>query len=84
MKEAFPTVFKYFCAVQTFGNSTAVCECSCAVSRVQTVRRLSMTTKRLSDLALIAFESGRLQGDAAQEEILHYFNDQKSRKMQLY
>lgn len=85
MKEALPTVFRYFCAVQTFGNSTAICECSfSAVSRVQTVRRLSMTNKRLSDLALLAFENGRVEGDAAQEEILRHFNDKKTRKMQLY
>lgn len=85
MKEALPTVFQYFCAVETFGNSTAICECSfSAVSRVQTVRRLSMRSKRLSDLALLAFENGRVQGDEAQEEILRYFNDKKTRKMQLY
>lgn len=84
MKAALPTVYEYFCAVLTFGNSTTICECSfSAISRVQTVRRLSMSNNRLSALVLLAFESERVH-DAMQEQILRYFNDQRSRKMQLY
>lgn len=56
-KESLPDAFHHFCAVQTFGSSTALCESSfSAHSQLQTSQRLSLSGPRLTDLFFIAFE----------------------------
>lgn len=83
MQEVFSDTYKLFSAIETFGSSTAVCEASFSrVTRINRVQRMSMTTKRLRELSLIAFESEFLE-KISSESILRKFND-KTRRLRLY
>lgn len=68
---------------ETFGNSTSTNECSfSALSRIDTVRRMSMTNQRLCNLAFLAFEKQRL-GSLEEELVLRKFCE-KNRRIQLF
>lgn len=57
IKEAFAETYNLFDAIETIASSTAINECSfSALSRVDSIRRMSMTDQRLRDLSFIAFE----------------------------
>lgn len=57
VKDAFIATYRLFEAIETIGASTAVNECSfSAVSRIDTVKRMSMSSQRLCDLSFLAFE----------------------------
>lgn len=83
MREAFPATYKLFSAIETFGSSTAVCEASFSrVTRINRVQRMGMTTKRLGELSLIAFENKFLEKIPA-DTILRKFSNE-SRRLRLY
>lgn len=71
-------------SVEVFGCSSAVCEStfSC-LTRIENPQRQSMKHNRLSNLALLAFESKRTE-NLNIEELLMDFNNQNNRKLQLY
>lgn len=82
VKTAFPNVFKLYCAIETFGCSTAVNESAfSAVSRIDVVRRMSMTTKRLCNLSFLAYEK-KILLEIDDKLILEKFK-QKNRKILL-
>lgn len=82
MKEAVPNVYKLFCAVDTFGCSTAFNESSFScLGRIDIVKRMSMTSKRLCNLGLLACEKTILK-EITDEEILMKFKT-SSRKLYL-
>ena len=57
VRETVKDTYQLFEAVETFGSSTATSECSfSALSRIDTVRRQSMTDERLCNLTFLAFE----------------------------
>lgn len=61
VQSAFPTTYRLFEAIETFGSSTTMNECSfSALSRIDTIRRSSMTDQRPRDLSSLAFEKKRL------------------------
>lgn len=81
---AIPVVYDLFTAVDTFGCSTAVCEASfSALSRIGVVGRMSMTSKRLRQFSLLAFESKFLE-KIPKDEVLKKFDQAKYRRVQLY
>lgn len=83
VKNALPETYRLLEAIDTFGSSTSVNECAfSAISRIDTVRRMSMTNQRMCDLSFLAFERKRLSsldGDL----IVRKFAE-KNRKIQLY
>lgn len=84
MKIAFPDVYKMFAAVDTFGSSTSVCECSfSALDRIGTPKRISMKNDRLRNLTFLAFEKKRLS-NLPIDEVMKEFNKNPNRKLQLY
>lgn len=84
MKEAFPGVYKMMAAVDTFGSSTSVCECSfSALDRIGTPKRIAMNNDRLRNLTFLAFEKKRL-ANVSIDEVLKRFNKNPTRKLQLY
>ncbi|KAJ6639284.1 Zinc finger protein [Pseudolycoriella hygida] len=63
IREAFPVVYGMMAAVDTFGSSTAICECSCsfsALERVGVSNRISVTEDRLRNLTFLAYEKKRV------------------------
>lgn len=83
-REVFPAVYQLYAAIETFACSTAVCESSFStLARVDIPSRLSMTNKRMRNLAFLAFEQKRLKNILV-ENILRKFNDEKQRKVQLF
>lgn len=81
---AFPDVYNLYAYIETFGCSTAVCEASfSALSRVDIPSRVSMTNKRMRNLAFLAFEHKRLKLISI-DEILIEFDAMKERKVQLF
>lgn len=84
VREAFPAVFKLFCAVETFPSSTTISECSfSSLARVGILGRVHMSNERLRDLTFLAFEEKKLK-QINPDAILRYFNSLKDRKLQLY
>lgn len=82
LRNAFPTTFKLFAAVETFGSSTAISEASFScVKRIQTVQRMSMKEQRLCNLAFLGFEY-KLLNNVDNNKILDKFFE-KSRKINL-
>lgn len=80
----FPDVYRFYCAIQAFGCSTAINECSfSSLARIGILPRISMASKRLRDLTFLAFESKELQAIPV-ESILRTFNNDKKRRLQLY
>ncbi|XP_055307890.1 uncharacterized protein LOC129572014 [Sitodiplosis mosellana] len=74
VKAAFPTVYKLYCLIYTFGCSTSVCETSfSALSRIDIVKRSSMNSKRLCDLSFLAYNKYVLN-NMCDEEIMQKFN----------
>lgn len=56
-KIAFSTTFKFFAAVETFGNSTTINEASFStLNRIDTKFRFSSSNERLRNLTFLAFE----------------------------
>lgn len=83
-REAFPNVYNLYAVIDTFGCSTAVCEASfSALSRINIPSHLSMTNKRMRNSAFLAFQSKRLQSISL-HSILHEFNADKQRRVQLF
>lgn len=83
VKDAFTTTFRLLEAGETFGSSTAVNECSfSAVGRIDTVRRMCMTDKRLQDLSFLSFEKKRLSSIDV-DDIMRKFCE-KNRRIQLF
>lgn len=73
LREAFSDTYDLFCAVDTFGSSTAISESSFScLSRIQTAKRISMSEVRLCHLSFLAFEIEYLK-DISNEEILKKF-----------
>lgn len=71
-------------AFEAFGCSSAVCESTFSCStRLENPQRKSMKHKRLSILALLAFESKRTE-NLNLDVLLTDFNKQKDRKLQLF
>lgn len=61
VKSAFPNTYRLFEGIETFGATTSMNESSfSALSRIDTIRRSSMTNQRLRDLAFLGFEKKRL------------------------
>lgn len=82
VKDAFPTTYHLLEAGDTFGSSTAINECSfSAVARIDTVRRMSMSDRRLRDLSFLAFEKKRLSS-IKEDDIMRKFSE-KNRRIQL-
>lgn len=83
VKDAFPATYKLFEAADTFGSSTAICECAfSALNRIDTVKRMSMKDKRLRDLSLLAFEKKRLSF-IIEDQVLRIFAE-KNRRIQFF
>lgn len=84
VRDAFPKVYETYATIETFGCSTAVCESSfSALSQVNIPSRLSMTNKRMRNLAFLAFEHNRLKNISV-DKVLRKFNDSKERRVQLF
>lgn len=84
VRDAFPSVYEMYAIIETFGCSTAICEASfSALSGINVPSRLSMTNKRMRNLAFLAFESKRIK-TISFDKILRKFNDAKERKVQLF
>lgn len=84
MRDAFPNVYNIMAAVDTFGCSTSICECSfSALERVGNKKRINMNNPRLRDLTYLAFESKRLK-DISTDEVLKEFDSNPKRRIQLY
>lgn len=86
VKDAFPTTFIFFKAVETFGNSTTINEASFStLSRIDTKFRFSSTNERLRNLTFIAFEK-KILSNIDDEDILHQFVNQapNDRRIQLF
>lgn len=83
-REMIPTVYKLYVAIETFACSTAICESSfSALSQIDVPSRLSMTNKRMRNLAFLAFEHQRLERLSI-DKMLRLFNEEKERKVQLF
>ena len=83
VKSAFPNTYRLFEAIETFGATTSMNESSfSALSRIDTIRRSSMTNQRLRDLAFLGFEKKRLNSLNV-DVILRKFME-KNRKIQLF
>lgn len=81
--QVFPSTYRLFEAIDTFGGSTSMNEASfSALSRIDTIRRNSMTDQRLRDLSFIAFEKKRLEAVNI-DTILRKFAE-KNRRIQLF
>lgn len=84
VREAFPSVYKLFCAIETFPCSTTISECSFScLARVGILGRVHMSNERLRNLSFLAFEEKQLQ-KISPEKILRHFNDLKDRRLQIY
>lgn len=82
-KDAFRVTYRLFEAIETFGSGTTINEASfSALSRIDTVRRRSMTDQRLRDLSFIAFEKQRLDSLTI-DSILQKFAE-NNRRIQLF
>lgn len=80
---AFPATYRMFEAIETFGSGTTTNESSfSALSRIDTMRRRSMTNQRLRDLSFIAFEKKRMDSLKI-DNILRKFAE-KTRRVQLF
>lgn len=83
-REAFPNVYKFYAAIDTFGCSTANCEALfSALSQINFPSRLSMSNERMRNLDFLAFEHKRLK-NIPMDDILRKFNNKKDRKIQLF
>lgn len=83
-REVFTDTYNLFAAVETFACSTSICESSfSALAQVNVPSRLSMTNKRMRNLAFLAFERDRLK-NVSSDDVLKTFNDAKDRRVQLY
>lgn len=83
VKDAFITTFDLFEAIETFGSSTSVNECAfSAVSRIDTVKRMSMNSQRLCDLCFLSFEKAKLSS-LDTKLIIQKFGE-KNRRVQLH
>lgn len=79
----FRNTYRLFEAIETFGSGTATNESSfSAFSRIDTIRRYSMTNQRMRELAFIAFEKKRMDSLKI-DTILRKFSE-KTRRVQLF
>lgn len=84
IRAGMESTFNVHAAIETFGCSTAVCECSfSAMARIDTLQRMSMLDSRLRNLTFAAFEK-KYFARITTEDILRKFNSAKNRKIQLY
>lgn len=82
VREAVKDTYHILEAAEVFGSSTAIAECSfSALSRIDTVRRMAMTDRRLCNLTFLAFEKNKLK-NLDQNSIIQKFT-QKNRRIQL-
>ncbi|XP_055304939.1 uncharacterized protein LOC129569799 [Sitodiplosis mosellana] len=83
VREAMNDTYQLLEAAETFASSTAVSECSfSALSRIDTVRRMAMTDKRLCNLTFLAFEKKKLK-TLDDNSIMRKFNE-KNRRLSLF
>lgn len=83
-RAGFEKTFKLFCAIDTFGCSIALCECSFScLSRVGIMGRVHMKNERLRNLTLLAFEHAELK-EIPKDDILRHFNENKKRRLQIF
>lgn len=84
VKPAFPTAFKFFAAVETFGNSTTINEASFStLNRIDTKFRFSSTNERLRNLAFFAFEKKNFE-KVKDENVMREFAKISPRRIQLF
>lgn len=84
VRDAFPKVYETYAIIETFACSTAVCEASfSALASINIPSRLSMSNRRMRNLAFLAFEHKRLK-NVSHDEVLRKFNGAKQRKVQLF
>lgn len=84
VKLAFHTTFKFFAAVETFGNSTTINEASFStLNRVDTKFRFSSTNERLRDLTFLAFEKKMFE-KVEDENIMREFVEKSPRRIRLF
>lgn len=84
VREAFPEVYNLFAVIETFACSTSTCEASfSSLSRVDITSRMSMSNARMRNLAFLGFEHKRLM-EIEIIDVLHAFDEQKNRKIQLF
>lgn len=83
VREAVKDTYRLLEAAETFGSSTAIAECSfSALSRIDTVRRMAMTDKRLCNLTFLAFEKNKLK--TLDRNLIVQKFVQKNRRVQLF
>lgn len=86
VKAAFPTTFKFFKAIETFGTSTTINEASFStLSRIDTKFRFCSGNERLRNLSFLAFEKKMLE-TVDNEDIMREFVKQapNERRIQLF
>lgn len=84
VREAFPDVYNMFAGIETFVCGTSTCEATfSSLSRIDIPSRMTMTNKRMRNLTFLAFENQRL-AKIPLDDVLHKFNDQKGRRMQIF
>lgn len=81
--EVFRNTYRLFEAIETFGRGTTTNEASfSALSRIDTIRRRSMTDQRMRDLSFIAFEKKGM--DLLKIDVILRKFAQSKRKVQLF
>lgn len=84
MRDAFPEVYRFMAIIDTFGCSTAICECTfSALERVGSPRRVNMGNERLRNLTFLAFEHKKL-AQIPVDDVLKRFNSNPLRRVQLF
>lgn len=86
VKVAFPTSFKFFKAMETFGTSTTINEASFStLSRIDTKFRFSSSNERLRNLTFLAFEK-KMLNICSDEDIMRRFVELSpaDRRIQLF
>ena len=82
VKSAFPTTYRFFEAIETFGGSTSTNESSLsALSKKDAIRRSSMADQRLRDISFLPFEKKSLNSLKI-DDVLRKFAE-KNQKVQL-
>ena len=79
LKVAFPSVLRVLQIALTFAVTTASCERSfSSLKRIKTYLRSTMSTQRLSDLALLSIER-ELSANMSMDEVVDKFGSQNRR-----
>lgn len=84
VRNAFSDTYSMFAAIETFGASTSINECSFStLARLNTDHRRNMCHKRLASLIFLSFESKKTKNIEI-EDIIKIFNDCKERRLRFY